>query len=633
MQRKNQNFKQMKRILSIVLFFCAFTISSIEANVQNDVTNAFVAELRALINQYDPQSKPSTTIADVIEKYSLSRNHAGLADFLEHIIKVWEKYDENSVPDSFYHNLADAYLNMGQQVKAFDKITKTLTVREQRYGKHDPNYASTLDLLGVYHYEGGQYAMADTIFRQAIDIFEQNKDFDNFRYVATLSDFANNCDKLGDYDRALLALEKVAAAVREHFGENSRDYAIVLGNQAEIYQSLMNNSTAIQLADQAQQILQRNGMTNTSDYSSVLGKKALCYDNMGQYDKAEELYQQALRIDKQLGRNSEHYAVHHLNTGLCYGHMSKYKTAIEYLKEAMEVYKEKYGISHPNYITAKKNLQICLSKLNTHTNKKDSVDKKTNLKNEKLQLQANDMFNKAKQLEEQAKYSQAIEYYNKSKQAQMAMTDKDMPNYATTLHNIGYCYSKLGRYQEAISSLDSARLIRRDIQGERHPNIANTQIELGFCYLKLNQYRTAIEYYTQAKYTLEVNGDTIGDNYTATLSNMAQCYKETNDFNTAIQLVSKACDICMRHGKQNTEKYAIMMHNLGSYWMNVKNYKTALPVLQQALQTMRGLYSENSPQIVSTLNNMYVCYKMLGETQSAEQLRTKIYQLTGNYPR
>ena len=623
----------MRQFVHTLLAVCLMAAGGMSATAQSVTAQEVIAKMEELVRQYAPQAPASTTVMDVATALYGAGDYARTASLLEQTIDIWGQYNESEIPHFVYHYLADCYLLTNQQMKALKPITKALTLREQLFGTNDSNYASTLELLGRYHYQGGQYAMADSIYRQAIAIFEQNKDFENMRYIATLNAMAVNCGKIGDQDNALLALAKVETVVREKFGENSLQYATVLSNQADTYDDLMNYSTAINLSQRAQHILESKGMAGTVEYSGVLGQQALSYEHMGQYDKAIDLYQKALKIDNQQGKTSKCYAVHHMNAGLCYGQMSNYSTAADHLREAANVFQQMYGTSHPYYQKSLKNLQFCLNELNAppHKKKEDKPSKKRS--DERAQQLADEMFSKGKSLYDMGKYTQALECYTQSKQAQMTLTDRDLPNYATTLHNMGLCHSKLGQYTEAISLLDSARLIRRDALGEEHRTMANTKSELGYCYLNLNQHRTAIEYYTQSKHVLEATGDTISDPYLSTLSNLAICYKETKDYGAAIQLGSKACDIFMRHDGRHTENYATMLHNLGSCWMFAGNYENALPILGQALEIMSELYGKNSPKLEFTLQNMFTCCDMTGRVDRAEQLRNKIYELTGAYPK
>lgn len=48
---------------------------------------------------------------------------------------------------------------------------------------------------------------------------------------------------------------------------------------------------------------------------------------------------------------------------------------------------------------------------------------------------------------------------------------------------------------------------------------------------------------------------------------------------------------------------------------------------------MSELYCKNSPKLEFTLRNMFTCCGMTGRTEQAEQLRGKIYELTGTSPK
>ena len=68
------------------------------------------------------------------------------------------------------NNLAGLYKSMGEYAKAEPLYRQALEIRRRVLGEEHPDYATSLNNLAVLYESMGEYAKAEPLYRQALEI-------------------------------------------------------------------------------------------------------------------------------------------------------------------------------------------------------------------------------------------------------------------------------------------------------------------------------------------------------------------------------------------------------------------------------------------------------------------------------
>ena len=165
----------------------------------------------------------------------------------------------------------------------------------------------------------GDYARAEPLYRQALEIKKKALGENHPEYATSLNNLAWLYACQGDYVRAEPLYRQALEIKKKALGENHPDYAASLNNLAELYKSQGDYARAEPLCRQALEIRKKALGENHPDYAVSLGNLALLYTHQGDYARAEPLMPQALEIAKKaLGENHPAYADSLNNLALLY---------------------------------------------------------------------------------------------------------------------------------------------------------------------------------------------------------------------------------------------------------------------------------------------------------------------------
>lgn len=229
------------------------------------------------------------------------------------------------------------------------KATATLS-------KDDTTYARMLFLLGESYRFSEIFTESEQYFKAAIDI-QSRKIPLSPNYALSLNNLGILYMNFGYYDLAEAAHKKALKIRQQIGGEQHIDCANSLNNLAILYKITARYDLAEPLYKEAAEIRRKIVGENHLDYASSLNNLANLYWHRGDYTLAESLHKKTLRIRKDiLGDKHIAYATSLFNLAGLYTDMKKYDLAEPLHIESMQIRKNILGNKHPNYANSLNNL-------------------------------------------------------------------------------------------------------------------------------------------------------------------------------------------------------------------------------------------------------------------------------------
>ncbi|MCC5945599.1 MAG: tetratricopeptide repeat protein, partial [Bernardetiaceae bacterium] len=157
--------------------------------------------------------------------------------------------EKTAVYATALHNAGTFYLDHDLE-KSENYFQQALTLRKEILGETHPDYANSLNNLGLLYEKMGNYAQAEPLYKESLKIY------------------------------------------KEALGEKHPDYASSLNNLAILYWNMGNYTQAEALYKESMQIRKEALGEKHPDYANSLNNLAILYRNMGNYAQAEPLYKE-----------------------------------------------------------------------------------------------------------------------------------------------------------------------------------------------------------------------------------------------------------------------------------------------------------------------------------------------------
>ncbi|XP_019647130.1 PREDICTED: uncharacterized protein LOC109487564 [Branchiostoma belcheri] len=180
--------------------------------------------------------------------------------------------------------------------------------------------------------------------------------------------------------------------------------------------------------------------------------------------------------------------------------------------------------------------------------------------------------------------------------------DKTTPraDIASSLNNIGTCWSYLGDQMKAISYLEKSMRMRKAIYGETtpHPDIASSLHNIGACWNGLGDQMKATSYYEQSlKMMKAIYGETTPHHDIALpLNNIGTCWGELGDQRKAISYYKQSLEMRKAIYGETTPHpdIASLIHNIGACWNELGDQRKAIRYHKQSLRMRKAIYGETT---------------------------------------
>ena len=257
------------------------------------------------------------------------------------------------------------YSKIGNYKAAEPNYQQALEIQKKALGEDHPEYASSLNNIGLFEREMGDYKAAERYFQQALEIRKKAFGEEHPDYASSLGNLGVLHSDMGDYKVAATYYKQALEIKMKVFGDEHPEYASSLGNLGIVYSEMGDYKAAEPYYTQTVQIKKKALGEEHPGYASSLGNLGNLYSTMGDYKLAEPYYKQALEIRKKvLGEEHPDYALSLNNFGQLYFDINDFISAEPYFKQSAEIYKNALGEEHPDYLDALTSYAYVLQRIN-----------------------------------------------------------------------------------------------------------------------------------------------------------------------------------------------------------------------------------------------------------------------------
>jgi len=283
---------------------------------------------------------------------------------------------------SFYGNLGNTYLSVGEFEKAKEYLEKAIAIQKEIGDKEGE--ACSYGNLGSVFKSVGEIHKAKEFLEKALtiqlEIRDKKGEASSYQVLGTLLQFLGEYDKASEYHEKALAL---TSEIGDRRGEQ-----VAYCNLGALSLSLSKHEDAYEYVQKALSISKEIG--DREGEAACHGNLGSLCQNLGDFVKASEYYEKALAINKDIcGSAGE--AIHYANMGTVFECLGEYAKAEGYLKKGLAIC-EKNGEAGKQVTFLSNLAAVKFSQGNTHDAVLyllSSIEKYESLRNS---LQDNDQF-------------------------------------------------------------------------------------------------------------------------------------------------------------------------------------------------------------------------------------------------
>ncbi len=293
-------------------------------------------------------------------------------DFYNQVSSVTKEIDNGNNPrhiDALLDIATVYYYCMGDYQNALKYNIMAMETRKNFLGEEHPDYAKSLNNIGILYSKMGDYQSALKYYLQSADALKHILGDKHPDYASLLENIGVLYYHIDDYNSALKFSTEAMEIKKASLGEDNINYAISLNNLCNIYSKLGNYQKALEYGTLSSEIYKKIKGENHTDYARSLNNIAAIYREMGEKQNALKYMVQAMEIKKNvLGESHPEYAASLNNIGVIYLDMKDYRNALEYMTKATEIWKKTLGNEHPQYATSLKNISQTYSDTKDYKN-------------------------------------------------------------------------------------------------------------------------------------------------------------------------------------------------------------------------------------------------------------------------
>lgn len=346
------------------------------------------------------------------------------------------------------------------------RVNEGLEYLDQSGAPDAETKANLLMKKGVYRIEAGDFGVAENLLKQALEIIERNKKWNNelysecHLYLGTLFHYQSFFEKAGQaYQTALDAARKVGGIKGENLELNT------MFNMAALYEDTGDFEKALPVYHQLTPIMAKKP---EYDRAFFLNNASVLYMKMGLYSEAERALTASLELkEKNDGKENQNYCYGLLNLAECFRRTNQYGKADSVYHILPGLTLLAVGAMHPFYgqvlanhavlVYEQKNLPLADSLLTQALAIfEDNPGKDSD-------LFCNAQFNMASLQDDYNNVELADSLYRESFRIEERLRGKVTLNYASLLMDYGWMYDRRGRYFEALPFYEEADSILRTL--------------------------------------------------------------------------------------------------------------------------------------------------------------------------
>lgn len=355
--------------------------------------------------------------------------------------------------------MAEQYEKQGKRREAAAEYEKARNLAAQAWGNNHSAVAALTQAQGLIWKDLGEYAKAEVLIKQTLDISVANGD------TTMAAEAANNLATVkweqADFVESQKFHERGLAMLSKTYGENSPQAAVSRNNLAEAVKELGDYARVESMVLQSIKTLRSNQPKYASELASSLMNLADLYSRQGNFPRAELLLLEAIQINERaFGTNHFQVCRTRNNLAALYFGMGQFEKAESMHKQNLKVFEATLGQNHPDVARVVLNLAL------TYQNQK--------------------------------RYDEAEAMYKRAIAIRRSVLAPDHADISLTLHNFGQLYTLRADYPQALRTLEEARASRLKTFGPNHTTVGFTNMAIGDVHFALRKFDEAKASYEEA---------------------------------------------------------------------------------------------------------------------------------------
>ena len=560
-----------------------------------------------------------SSIASIVARSTLDGDFSEILSFLDACYSTQQKREE--IHEFMIHKIAE------NSLYSLKDLSNVILDRSK-----DADWEVLYEIAKIL-VEFLQYEEAMNLYPSIISKVE------NLRNEETLGNLFDSYGRilytLGNYDMALMYLEKSLKIDLSISGENHPDVARSYNNIGSVYDSQGEYEKALEYQEKSLKIrLSIHGENHPGVASSYINIGSV-YHSQGEYEKALEYYVKSLKINLSiLGENHPDVATSYNNIGNVYHSQGEYEKALEYQEKSLKIDLSIRGENHPDVATSYINIGNVYQSQGMYEKALEYQEKslKINLPilGENHPDLATSYIHIGNIYHSQGDYEKTLEYYEKSLKIYLSILGENHPDMATSYNNIGNVYQSQGEYEKALEYYEKSLKISLSILGENHPSVATSYNNIGGVCNFQGEYEKALEYYEKS---LKIRLSILGENHpdvASSYNNIGIVYRSQGEYEKALEYYKKSLKIRLSILGENHPDVAINYNNIGGVYKSQGEYEKALEYYEKSLKIRLSIFGENHPSVASSYISIGSVYDSQGEYEKSLKIYLSI--LGENHP-
>lgn len=452
----------------------------------------------------------------------------------------------------------DSLANLWQLPLANSKFKQALRIYENN--ENWENMAKCYNKIGEVGLYSEDYDDAYKNSQMALNLLENKITKPSIEIVMVnyiLATYYGN--KEYNFEKSLEFYNKAIDHGKELFGENDELLAKTYNAVGILHSKNGKYRDAIPFYEKSVEIRMNFGETENPQVAEGYGNMGLNYNAMGEYEKSIEYQTKALNIDIRLnGEDNPNAAFAYVNMAKTYQNLLEIDRAIFYNQKALPIVLKKLGETHSV-------LAIIYQDLSSQYGTKGEPNR-------------------------------ALDFSKKALDVMTISFGENHPKTITALKTLGSVYNLLGENQKAMQYTQRALEIGKKVFGPDHIRMGGTYSKIAKYNRKEKNYEFALlNDYKALSIFIKEHGNLhpiVGDTY----MHLGNNYEKLENDSLALKSYKKSYEIYNMIAPKNHFKIAKSLNVIGEFYLSKNNYNESENYFEEALELLNDKTQKNSQE-------------------------------------
>ena len=376
--------------------------------------------------------------------------------------------------------------------------------------------------LGACFQIKGQYAEAEAMYRQTLQLLETVLRKDHLNTLASMMNLAESLRQQGKYVEAEGICQQTLQLQETVLGKDHPDTLSSMNNLASLFYSqgmYVEAETIYRKTLQLQETLFGKNHPNTLTSMMNLAESLR---QQGKYVEAEGICQQTLQLQETvLGKDHPGTLAGMNNLASLFYSQGKYVEAETIYRKTLQLQETVLGKNHPSTLRSTMSLAESLRQQGKYVEAEGICQQTLQLQETVLGKDHPDtlasMNNLASLFYSQGKYAEAETIYRKTLQLQETVLGKNHPSTLMSMMSLAESLRQLSKYVEAEGICQQTLQLKETVLGKDHPGTLASMNNLALLFYSQGKYAEAETIYRQ---TLQLQETVLGKDHPDTLMSM-----------------------------------------------------------------------------------------------------------------